>query len=94
MNAQMANHLKVELSDAIEAHDKEKIDKTMARAMGELVDCQFKTSERVKNIEVLIDRQKARLEGAQIAMKALKWAGLIGGGASVGYAAKALGGLF
>ena len=43
----------------------EEVDKAMVGGMKAMIDCQYKTSERVKDLVIDRDREKSRREGAK-----------------------------
>ena len=59
----------------------EEVDRAMVGGMKAMVDCQFKTSERVKGLVIEQDRKKARAEGAKWLWGILGTVAASGGGA-------------
>lgn len=56
----------------------DEVDRAMVGGMKAMIDCQYKTSERVKGLVIEEDRKKARFEG-------VKWLwGILGGLAASG----------
>lgn len=65
------------------AQTPEEIDRAMVGGMKAMVDCQFKTSERVKSMAIEKDREKARREGAKWLWGVLATFAASGGGALI-----------
>ena len=61
----------------------EEVDRAMVGGMKAMVDCQYKTSERVKGLVIEQDRKKARVEGAKWLWGVLATLAASGGGAIV-----------
>lgn len=61
----------------------DEVDRAMAGGMKAMIDCQYKTSERVKGLVIEEDRKKARFEGAKWIWGVLGGLAASGGGAIV-----------
>ena len=61
----------------------EEFDRAMVGGMKALVDCQYKTSERVKSLMIEDDRRKHRIEGAKWLWGVLGTLAASGGGALI-----------
>ena len=65
------------------ARSPEEVDRAMVGGMKAMVDCQYKTSERVKGLVIEADRHKARIEGAKWLWGILAAVAASGGGAII-----------
>ena len=61
----------------------EEVDKAMVGGMKAMIDCQYKTSERVKDLVIDRDREKSRREGAKWLWGILSAVAASGGGAVI-----------
>ena len=61
----------------------EEVDKAMVGGMKAMIDCQYKTSERVKDLVIDRDREKSRREGAKWMWGILSAIAASGGGAVI-----------
>lgn len=61
----------------------EEVDKAMVGGMKAMIDCQYKTSERVKDLVIDRDREKSRREGAKWLWGILSAIAASGGGAVI-----------
>ena len=86
--------LEREMRDALLIEDKERredaVQTVTLHYLSALCDCQRKTAERVKELVAERDMAKAKLEGAQILWKVLRFIATFGGGAGALYVLKAL----
>ena len=83
MTLEMQEMLEEEMESAEEANDKERIQRVMVRATLALVDCQRKTSERVKSLEAAWEARENRIKGAGMLWKILGVLASAGGGAVI-----------
>ena len=83
MTAEMYNYISREFEEAEKAGDEERMSRIMVRAILAMLDCQRKTSDRVKEILAREETAKAKLSGAKLAWDALKILSAAGGGALV-----------
>lgn len=83
MTLEMQEMLEEEMASAEEANDKERIQRVMVRATLALVDCQRKTSERVKKLEAKWDEKENKAKGAAMLWDVLKVLASAGGGAII-----------
>ncbi len=65
------------------ANTGEEVDKAMVGGMKAMIDCQYKTSERVKDLVIDRDREKSRKEGAKWLWGILSAIVSAGGGAII-----------
>ena len=65
------------------AQTPEEVDRAMCGGMKAMIDCQYKTSERVKDIVIERDREKSRREGAKWLWGLLASVASAGGGALI-----------
>ena len=65
------------------ARTDEEVDKAMVGGMKAMIDCQYKTSERVKDLVIDRDREKSRREGAKWLWGILSAIAASGGGAVI-----------
>lgn len=65
------------------AKTNEEVDKAMVGGMKAMIDCQYKTSERVKDLVIDRDREKSRREGAKWLWGILSAIAASGGGAVI-----------
>ena len=61
----------------------EEVDRAMVGGMKAMIDCQYKTSERVKDLVIDRDREKSRREGAKWLWGVLAMLASSGGGALI-----------
>lgn len=61
----------------------EEVDRAMVGGMKAMIDCQYKTSERVKDLVIDRDREKSRREGAKWLWGILSAIAASGGGAVI-----------
>lgn len=61
----------------------EEVDRAMVGGMKAMIDCQYKTSERVKDLVIDRDREKSRKEGAKWLWGILSAIAASGGGAVI-----------
>ena len=61
----------------------EEVEKAMVGGMKAMIDCQYKTSERVKDLVIDRDREKSRREGAKWLWGILSAVAASGGGAVI-----------
>lgn len=61
----------------------EEVEKAMVGGMKAMIDCQYKTSERVKDLVIDRDREKSRKEGAKWLWGILSAFAASGGGAII-----------
>lgn len=92
MTRELKEALDAEMDSAIESMDQERINVAQAHYNKAMSDCQFKTADRVKNIDSLIKPMsedvksiKSAIEGGKkklmkIAFNAVKWIVIGGGG--------------
>ena len=83
MTAEMYDYISREFEEAEKAGDEERMSRIMVRAILAMLDCQRKTSDRVKEILAREETAKAKLSGAKLAWDALKILSAAGGGALV-----------
>lgn len=81
MTEQTAALLTRELDESLASNDEQRLNRAVANSVRALVDCQYKTSERVKKIEINEDRRKQRFVGASIMWGVLATIASAGGGA-------------
>ena len=83
MTAEMYDYISREFAEAEKAGDEERMSRIMVRAILAMLDCQRKTSDRVKEILAREETAKAKLSGAKLAWDALKLVSAAGGGALI-----------
>ncbi len=83
MTAEMYDYISREFAEAEKAGDDERMSRIMVRAILAMLDCQRKTSDRVKEILAREETAKAKLSGAKLAWDALKLVSAAGGGALI-----------
>lgn len=83
MTAEMYDYISREFAEAEKAGDDERMSRIMVRAILAMLDCQRKTSDRVKEILAREETAKAKLSGAKLAWDALKIVSAAGGGALI-----------
>ncbi len=83
MTAEMYDYISREFTEAEKAGDDERMSRIMVRAILAMLDCQRKTSDRVKEILAREETAKAKLSGAKLAWDALKVLSAAGGGAII-----------
>ena len=80
----MTKELRDLLVDQLDkAKTNEEVDKAMVGGMKAMIDCQYKTSERVKDLVIDRDREKSRREGAKWLWGILSAIAASGGGAVI-----------
>lgn len=80
----MTKEMRDLLVDQLEnAKTAEEVDRAMLGGMKAMVDCQYKTSERVKGLVIEQDREKSRKEGAKWLWGVLATFAASGGGAII-----------
>jgi hypothetical protein len=83
MTAEMYDYISREFAEAEKAGDDERMSRIMVRAILAMLDCQRKTSDRVKEILAREETARAKLSGAKLAWDALKILSAAGGGALI-----------
>ena len=83
MTAEMYDYISREFAEAEKAGDDERMSRIMVRAILAMLDCQRKTSDRVKEILAREETARAKLSGAKLAWDALKLISAAGGGALI-----------
>lgn len=83
MTLEMQEMLEDEMRAAEESNDQERVQRVMVRATLALVDCQRKTSERVKKLEAKWDERENKAKGAALLWDFLKLIASAGGGALI-----------
>lgn len=84
MDNTLRESLNRQLDDAMRKNDIERLQAAQVETLKALVDCQYKTSARVKRIDSYINGLKLQASGAKWALRLLNWlfgAGL--GGAAI-----------
>lgn len=87
MTKELVESLTLELRDAEKKHDPDERREAVTVAQGHilvsLMDCQRKTSDRVKELCAAREEAKAKLTGARLVWDALKIVSAAGGGALI-----------
>ena len=71
MTLEQQEYINRELDDAIASEDTSRVNVAQCHALKALCDCQRKTSERVKKIEVAHDRRAHERKGAKLMLGAV-----------------------
>jgi hypothetical protein len=80
----MTEEMRKLLTDQLDgANTRDDIDRALVSSMKALIDCQYKTAERVKDLVVERDREKQRRNGALWLWGVLSAAVAAGGGARI-----------
>lgn len=83
MTNEMQKLITSEIRAAEKADDAPRLSRAMTNAMIALIDCQRKTSERVKDLCAARENARQRIKGAALLWDALKLVATAGGGALV-----------